>query len=111
MSQGRRAALLIWLVGLALSIGIILHVPFTTDMSAFLPRSPEPTQQVLVDQLRDGVASRLILVSFEGAPTATLAAVSRSVADALRAVPDFSLIDNGTGVSQADQDYIWKNRY
>ena len=111
MSRSRRAALIVWLLGLVLSIGIILHVPFTTDMSAFLPRSPEPTQQVLVDQLRDGVASRLILVSFEDAPTATLAAVSRSVADALRAAPDFSLIDNGTGVSQADQDYIWNNRY
>ena len=111
MSRGRRAALIVWLLGLLISIGIILSVPFTTDMSAFLPRSPEPTQQVLVDQLRDGVASRLILVSFEGAPTATLAAVSRSVADGLRAAPDFSLIDNGTGVSQADQDYIWKNRY
>jgi len=111
MSRGRRTALIVWLLGLLISIGIILRVPFTTDMSAFLPRSPEPTQQVLVDQLRDGVASRLILVSFEGAPTATLAAVSRSVADGLRAAPDFSLIDNGTGVSQADQDYIWKNRY
>jgi len=111
MTPGRRAALLVWLVGLLLSIGIILRVPFTTDMSAFLPRSPEPTQQVLVDQLRDGVASRLILVAFEGASTPTLAAVSRSVADTLRAAPDFNLIDNGTGVSQADQDYIWKNRY
>ena len=111
MSRSRRAALIVWLLGLVLSIGIILRVPFTTDMSAFLPRSPEPTQQVLVDQLRDGVASRLILVAFEDAPTATLAAVSRSVADALRAVPDFSLVDNGTGISQADQDYIWNNRY
>jgi len=111
MTRGRRAALLVWLVGLALSIGIILHVPFTTDMSAFLPRAPEPAQQVLVDQLRDGVASRLILVAFEGAPTPTLAAVSHKVADALRMAPDFNLIDNGTGVSQADQDYIWKNRY
>ncbi|MDB5361915.1 MAG: hypothetical protein JWO51_3212 [Rhodospirillales bacterium] len=111
MSRGGRVALPIWLVGLALSIGIILRVPFTTDMSAFLPRSPEPTQQVLVDQLRDGVASRLILVGFEGAPTATLAAVSRLVADALKPLPDFSLIDNGTGVSQADQDYIWNHRY
>lgn len=111
MSRSGRAALPIWLVGLALSIGIILRVPFTTDMSAFLPRAPEPTQQVLVDQLRDGVASRLILVGFEGAPTATLAAVSRRVADALKPLPDFSLIDNGTGVSQADQDYIWNHRY
>lgn len=111
MSRGRRGALIVWLLGLLISIGIILSVPFTTDMSAFLPRAPEPAQQVLVDQLRDGVASRLILVSFEGAPTATLAAVSRSVADDLRRVPDFSLIDNGTGVSQADQDYIWNHRY
>src|ERR1700743_3619417 len=91
-NRNGRAALILWLLGLALSIGVILHTPFTTDMSAFLPRSPEPAQQILVDQLRDGVASRLILVSFEGAPTATLAAVSRSVAGALRPAPGFRLV-------------------
>ncbi|HLZ64829.1 MAG TPA: MMPL family transporter [Aliidongia sp.] len=111
MNRGR-AALIFWLLGLALSIGVILRTPFTTDMSAFLPRSPEPAQQILVDQLRDGVASRLILVGFEGAPTATLAAVSRSVAGALRTAPDFSLVDNGEGsIGQADQAYVWRNRY
>jgi predicted exporter len=107
-----KPALIVWLLGLALSLGIILRTPFTTDMSAFLPRSPEPAQQILVDQLRDGVASRLILVDFEGAPTATLAAVSRSVATALRTAPDFSRIDNGEGgIGTADQDYVWRNRY
>jgi predicted exporter len=111
MTRGRIVALALWLGGLGLAIGIILHVPFTTDMSAFLPRSPDTTQQVLVDQLRDGVASRLILVSFDGAPTETLAAISRSVADALRAAPDFTLVDNGTGIDQADRDYLWQHRY
>ena len=112
MTRSGRAALLLWLLGLALSIGVILRTPFSTDMSAFLPRSPEPAQQILVDQLRDGVASRLILVSFEGAPTATLAAVSRTVAGALRTAPEFSLIDNGEGtIGQADQAYVWHNRY
>lgn len=105
-------ALIVWLAGVALSVGIILHTPFTTDMSAFLPRSPEPAQQILVDQLRDGVTSRLILVDFEGAPTAMLAAISKAVAATLRRAPDFNLIDNGEGgIGRTDQNYIWRNRY
>ena len=42
---------------------IIVNTRFSTDMSAFLPRSPNPAQQILVDQLREGVVSRLILLA------------------------------------------------
>ena len=47
--------------------GIVIgRTEFTTDLSAFLPQSPTKEQQVLLDQLRDGVVSRLILVGIEG---------------------------------------------
>ena len=45
---------------------MIVHTQFSTDMSAFLPRSPTPAQKILVDQVRDGVVSRLILVGVDG---------------------------------------------
>ena len=51
MSWGGRAAILLWLLGLAAAIGVIVLTPFTTDMSAFLPRSPDPAQQVLVEKI------------------------------------------------------------
>jgi len=74
----------LWITGLALCVVIVARTSFTADMTAFLPRSPTPAQQVLVEQLRDGVVSRLILVGIEGAPTETLAATSKALAARLR---------------------------
>jgi predicted exporter len=105
-------AILLWLIGLALSTAIIVRTPFTTDMSAFLPSSPEPAQQILVDQLKDGVASRLILIGIEGGTPAIRAAISRRVGTALRPRADLALVDNGDGsIGKADQAYVWRNRY
>lgn len=39
---------LLWLLGLALCAGVALRAHYTADMSAFLPRSPTPAQQLLV---------------------------------------------------------------
>jgi predicted exporter len=112
MSWDGRAAILLWLLGLAVAIGVIVLTPFTTDMSAFLPRSPDPAQQVLVEQLRDGVASRLILIGLEDGTPESRADISRSMAAKLRQQSEFVLIDNGEGgIGAADQDYVWRNRY
>jgi predicted exporter len=106
------AAILLWLLGLAASIAIVASTPFTTDMSAFLPHAPKPAQQVLVDQLHDGVASRLILIGIEGADAAARAALSQAVATGLRRQRPFVLIDNGDGsIGAPDQAYVWRNRY
>ena len=45
-----------WLVFLLVCGVVILRSQFTTDLSAFLPRSPTPAQQMLLEQLRDGLA-------------------------------------------------------
>jgi predicted exporter len=112
MNWGGRAAILLWLLGLAAAIGVIVLTPFTTDMSAFLPRSPDPAQQVLVEQLRDGVASRLILIGLEDGTPESRAEISRAMAPSLREHTEFVLVDNGEGgIGAADQDYVWRNRY
>lgn len=108
----RRLAILLWLSSLSLLIIVIVKTPFTTDMSAFLPRAPSPPQQVLVDQLRDGVASRLILIGIEGATPVVRSVISRDLANRLRGLSEFELIDNGEeSISKADANYVWRNRY
>ena len=107
-----RAALIVWALGLAACIAVIVRTPFTTDMSAFLPSSPEPAQQVLVQQLGDGVASRLILIGLEDGPAPARAEISRRMARSLRESDGFVLVENGDGsIAKADRDYIWQNRY
>jgi len=108
----RRPAVLLWLLGLLLCAVVIGRTSFTADLSAFLPRSPSAEQRVLVDQLREGLVSRLILVGIEGGDAATRAALSRHVANTLRADTQFSAVNNGEPVSEArDQQFIFEHRY
>jgi predicted exporter len=112
MTGDRRWVLVLWLAGLAVCALVIARANFTADLSAFLPRSPSPEQRLLVDQLRDGVVSRLILVGLEGAPPDVLARVSRELAAKLRQDAAIAAVTNGDGTGlEADRAYVWNNRY
>ncbi len=112
MTRIARWALGAWLVLAIACIAVIARTQFTSDLSAFLPRSPSPMQQVLVEQLRDGVVSRLILIGVEGGPAARLAEMSKRVAASLRASDRFAAINNGEEVGfEKDRALIWRYRY
>ena len=107
-----RNAIALWLAFI-LACGIIIsRSQFTTDLSAFLPRSPTPAQQLLLEQIRDGMASRLILVGIEGTDSATRAKLSKQIAQHLRADPAFVTVNNGESVSaERDRAFLFNNRY
>ncbi|MEX3942064.1 MMPL family transporter [Paraburkholderia sp. BR10937] len=108
----QRRAVAVWLLCLFACAVAIGRANFTADLSAFLPRSPSPTQQVLVDQLRDGLASRLILIGIDGGYESTRAELSRRVAASLRADPQFVAIHNGSGENDArDERFMFAHRY
>lgn len=101
-----------WLVFVAACAVVISRATFTADISAFLPRSPTPAQQVLVDQLRDGVVSRLVLIGIEGGSVPELAQASRALAARLRSREEFVSVENGEDAgAPADRDFLWRNRY
>lgn len=111
-SRNRNIALGGWLVGILLCCLVVLRTSFTADLSAFLPKSPTKEQQVLLDQLTDGIVSRLILVGLEGGDAATRAALSKRMAQRLRNEPAFVTVNNGEPVhAQKDQAYLFGNRY
>ncbi|MET3555465.1 MMPL family transporter [Burkholderia sp. 567] len=108
----RQCAVLVWLLALVACAIAIARANFTADLSAFLPRAPSAGQRVLVEQLRDGIVSRLILVAIDGGDAATRAALSRRVAGTLRADRQFSAINNGEAVNDArDQQFVFDHRY
>ncbi len=110
--QARLLPVWIWLVALLLCGVLVARTHFTADMSAFLPRSPTPEQQLLVDQLRDGLVSRLILVAVEGGDPASRAAASGAMASQLRSDKRFTTVSNGeSGGMQRDQAFLFEHRY
>ncbi|MEO7400209.1 MAG: MMPL family transporter [Polaromonas sp.] len=102
----------LWLAFLLACGAIIGRTHFTADLSAFLPRTPTPEQQLLMDQLRDGLASRLILVGIEGADAPARAGLSQQMAQRLRADPVFVTVNNGEPVNtERDRAFLFRNRY
>lgn len=107
-----RTSIVLWLAFILACGFIISRSQFTTDLSAFLPRSPTPAQQMLLEQIRDGLASRLILVGIEGADASTRARLSKQIAQRLRADPAFVSVNNGEPVSaERDRAFLFDHRY
>lgn len=108
----KRRAVALWLTLLALCIVVATRVQIGADLSAFLPQSPTPAQQLLTEQLRDGVVSRLILIGIEDGAPDTLAQTSKRLAQQLRNERSFSLVNNGEADSLArDGAFLLENRY
>jgi predicted exporter len=111
----RRPAVLavaLWLAFLALCAGIVVRTTFTADLSAFLPRAPSAEQQALVDQLLEGVASRLVLVGIEGGDGVNRAELSRQLARRLRQTPQVVSVSNGEVLGlEKDRELLFSHRY
>jgi predicted exporter len=111
-ARRRIAAIVLWLVFLAGCALVMARTHFTTDLSAFLPRTPTPEQRLLMDQLTEGLASRLVLVGIEGADAPTRARLSRQVAQQLRSDPAFASVSNGEPVNtDRDRAFLLAHRY
>jgi predicted exporter len=112
MTLGGRAAVLVWIAFLAGCALVASQARFTTDLSAFLPGSPTPSQRVLVDQLREGVVSQLLLIALEGGPAEALSRVSSALADRLAEAPEFVYASNGAQERlHADGEFLLRHRY
>src|SRR5688572_1111079 len=111
-SERPRLAVALWLVIIALSVWQLARTRIVADLGAFLPPSATPTQQLLLEQMRSGVASRLILIALGGAPEARLAAASRSMAAELRSSGLFASVQNGESEAlRADREAFMNYRY
>ncbi len=97
---------------LACAAYVVIRGHYSTDLSAFLPRHATRQQALLVDQLRDGPLSRVLLIAIDGGEAQARARASQSLAQTLRASPAFTRIDNGTLVdAAADQRFLFEHRY
>jgi predicted exporter len=112
MKKTLQPAVLLWLL-FSLICGILVSkAEFTADMSAFLPRNPSERQQLLIDQISEGAASRSLILGIEGVSTPVLARLSTVMGQELRGLPNFKSVSNGQReANQKDQELLFKNRY
>src|SRR4030081_3257817 len=112
MNRRRIRIIAIWLCCAVLASIIVARARYITDLSAFLPAKPTPTQQLLVDQLRDGPASRLILIATGGGGAGARPRSSLAMASRLRRDLQFSSVNNGEPVTaQRDREFLFHHRY
>ena len=111
-SKRPRLAVAIWLLVLALSGWQLARTRVVADLGAFLPPSASPAQQLLLEQMRSGVASRLLLVAVGGADAERLAQASTAMAAKLRASGLFASVQNGGEEGlRADREAFMNYRY
>ncbi|UCV22944.1 MMPL family transporter [Ferribacterium limneticum] len=111
MSAAARA-FLIWLLAMLAGAAVVWNSHFSADMSFFLPARPSAAQQVLVDQLKEGVVTRLLMVAIEGGDAVQRATVSRQLHGRLEKLPEFVAVENGqAGSLDADRDFLFRHRY
>jgi predicted exporter len=112
MTRTGVVATVVWAAFVLAAIVVVMFAHYTTDLSAFLPRSPTATQRLLVDQLREGIASRLILIGIEGADPAERARISLAMGRRLRTDPQFVAVNNGEPVGlDRDRELLFSHRY
>jgi predicted exporter len=106
----RCAAAALALAALGLLVAKTLRVE--TDFSSFLPPSAAPEQRLLVSQLREGLASRLMLVALQGADERELARVSKAAGLKLSGESEFDYVANGSLAQFAAQgELLMRHRY
>jgi predicted exporter len=104
-----------WLLGVLVCGVIVARATIVTDITAFLPGPATREQAMLAEQLRDGVAARVILVGVEAASADQAAAAaqrSQQIAATLRADPRFAFVANGDpAMFLAERERLFDVRY
>jgi len=103
----------IWLLLLLLSgWWVAVKTTVSSDLALFMPKAASPQEHLLLNELREGPAARLILLAIEGGEPAERARASSHLTQSLRGSPLFARVENGT-VSQTDDSHkaLFKYRY
>ncbi|MDF9391880.1 MULTISPECIES: MMPL family transporter [Methylococcus] len=112
MTVTHRWPLIVWLLSLGVFAVAAGRMRLATDLSAFLPSRPSASEQLLIDQLKEGPASRLVLIAVEGATDSARVLISGRMAERLRHDAEFSAVSNGAAAErEPEQQLLFRRRY
>jgi len=104
--------LLVWVLMVLLAFAwLALKVPIRADLSLFLPVASDPIEKVMQRKLREGIASRLILMGIEGGSLKERVEASRQLRQALLELGYFKRVENGAVGSLQIDPLLFKYRY
>ena len=102
----------LWLIAMTLGVGILANTRFQADMSVFMPRQPTPSQAVLVNQLQEGAASKVVLIGVDGLAENEFESAAVAFAEELRGSTLFTFVANGRVANDpATQKLLFDYRY
>jgi len=90
-----RVSVLWLLLALAALTVLLFRLQLTFDLSAFLPQKASLMQEILLEQLKNGPGSRLIVIGLKGLPEDQLADYSDMLKSGLSGDPGFVNVLNG----------------
>lgn len=110
-----RSALLLLFLWLVLLAGLTWFVQrqlqVGTDLRLFLPSPTTPEQRLLLEEIGEGPASRVMVISLEGVAPEQLADASRTLVENLQSSPNFRLVTNGDISLESVPDELLAYRY
>ena len=97
MTGGRKAGLVVlWLLALVLiAFGVSHALVVGNDLRSFMPPAQTADQRLLLDQIGEGPAARLLLLAISAPTPESSVALSQELAAALRGDARFSEVLNG----------------
>ena len=113
MTAGRRFALILgwWLLLAAAAFVVQQQLVVSGDLRSFMPPAQDADQKMLLDEIGNGPASRLLLLGIDGASIETLAGLSHALAEKLRTDAHFSHVLNGESDPSALDPALLPYRY
>ncbi len=113
MTTSYRIAISLWTLFFTLACWVAIQTTtIQTELALLLPEKSSVTQQLLVDHIRQGSTSRLILLGLRGTQQDTLAKASKMLANMLRENSHISIVHNGDMTHlQNDLTLLFQHRY
>ncbi|MFN0304287.1 MAG: MMPL family transporter [Burkholderiales bacterium] len=107
-----RVVVVSWLGSFGILLLLVLgYTRYVSDLASFLPNPQSPTEALMIAQLSDGIASRLVIIGIEGSDSARVAAASKAMAKALRETGKFRQVANGEpllGTEAEEKLFAWR---
>jgi predicted exporter len=112
MRGSARVTALLWLALLA-GAGLVIHhsLRISGDLRLFMPAPRDAVGRLLLQEVSEGPAAKLLLLSIQGAAPEALATTSQKLAAALRADPAFGFVSNGEQRLDMVPDTLLPYRY